>query len=123
MTDIVRPVLRLFTYARAQHRLRQAGKPAGFASAAKLVAGETGVALDDVNTVLDCGFSSVETQERVAAWCGLRRATKHGTPVLIADPAHDFEPGSVCPDGGAVPVSPEEAKRRVETRLAQRGAM
>jgi len=85
MTVEIRRTLKLFSWARAQHRLRSLGKPAGFADASELIAAETGICVTKVSAVLAGVNSSADTQEKIAAWNGLVRATRHGEPVLIVD--------------------------------------
>ncbi|MBO9424663.1 hypothetical protein J7444_08020 [Labrenzia sp. R4_1] len=105
--------LRLFLWARAQHRLRQEGWPATFSAAAELIAGATKVDLQKVRATLGGGFSTHETQSRMARWCGLKFVPKHGAPVLVADPTDAFERG---PGGGIAPFEPEELRRRFKER-------
>jgi hypothetical protein len=119
--------LLLFLWARAQHRLRLADRPVKFSAAAELIAAGTGVDLHKVRAALGGGFSSRATQSSLARWCGLRCATKHGAPVLVADLSETFERG---PDrvsgpvvgpvagGGIAPFQPEELRRRLANRAA-----
>ena len=112
----VRQTLKTFCWARAQHRLRLADYTCGFARAVALIAGETGVEPGRVAAVLAGGFSSPDTQQRLAAWCGLKLAQKHGKPVLVADPDASFDRG---PGGGVAPVPIDEARRRIAKRLGE----
>ncbi|MCK7615210.1 hypothetical protein [Roseibium sediminicola] len=114
-TSDIRQTLKVFSWARAQHLLRCRGYPVSFAGAAALVAAETGIRGTRAAAALSGGFSSADTQARLAAWNGLSIKQKHGEPVLVADPDADFERGS---GGGAVPVSIEEAQRRLERGIA-----
>ncbi|WP_297842864.1 hypothetical protein [uncultured Roseibium sp.] len=113
MSDI-RQTLKTFCWARAQHRLRLADYTSGFSSAVLLIAVETDVEARRVAAVLAGGFSSLDTQKRLAAWCGLKLAQKHGAPVLEADPDASFDRG---PGGGVAPVTIDEAQRRINARL------
>jgi hypothetical protein len=109
----VRQTLKTYCWARAQHRLRLKDYSAGFSSAVLLIAVETDVEPGRVAAVLAGGFSSPDTQKRLAAWCGLKLAQKHGKPVLVADPDASFDRG---PGGGVAPLSFEDVMRRVDAR-------
>jgi hypothetical protein len=118
-----RQTLKTYSWARAQHRLRLASYTAGFTAARDLIATETGVEPAKVAAVLAGGFSSRDTQERLARWNGLRLATCHGKPVLVADyeaagagPAADPVPLAAA-GCGAVPLTPETVKARVRALL------
>ncbi|EEE43034.2 hypothetical protein [Roseibium alexandrii] len=125
--------LRLFLWARAQHRLRQTGRPVKFSAAAELIAGATGVDLHKVRAALGGGFSSRATQDQLARWCGLRCATKHGAPVLVADLSETFERGpdrvygpvagsipGMAAGGGIAPFQPEELRRRLTAVVSKK---
>jgi len=112
-TADIRQTLKVFSRARGQHRLRTRQEPVGFGFIAAVIAEDTGLDLCKVKAALAGGFSSTHTQKTLAAWTGLRLATKHGAPVLVADLGAAFEPG---PGGGVAPVSVEEARRRVDGR-------
>ncbi len=112
----VRQTLKTYCWARAQHRLRLKDYSAGFSSAVLLIAVETDVEPGRVAAVLAGGFSSPDTQKRLAAWCGLKLAQKHGKPVLVADPDASFDRG---PGGGVAPVPIDEARRRICLRLGE----
>jgi len=113
VTADIRQTLRLFSWARAQHRLRGQERAVTFSNAANLIEVETGLELAAARAALGGGFSSKDTQKALAAWTGLKLAAKHGQPVLVADLAAGFERG---PGGGVGPVPIEEARRRVDTR-------
>lgn len=111
MSAAIRQTLRLFSRARAWHRGQER-----FAAAAELIARETGVEPSKVRAVLAGGFSSKETQARLAAWNGLRPATLHGAPVLISGPDPDFQRGE---GRGVAPIPVETAIERAAAALAR----
>ncbi|QFT31790.1 hypothetical protein FIV00_14960 [Labrenzia sp. THAF82] len=121
MSAEIRKTLRVYSWARGQHRLRGKGAPVSFAAIAEMISADTGLPLTTASAALAGGFSSKDTQARLAAWNGLKLAQKHGQPVLVVDPTADFDPGSVSGAGrglgaGAAPISIEDARRRVDGR-------
>lgn len=123
-TADVRRTLKVFTWARAQHRLRLVDLPVSFSGAVALIGAETG--LDDAKlaAVLAGGFSSEETQRQVAAWNGLLLAAKHGAPVLVVDrdaATADAGVGSYTPSR-ARPLAPGELIARLAARQTCSGS-
>ncbi|WP_298958422.1 hypothetical protein [uncultured Roseibium sp.] len=117
MSADIRQRLRLFSWARGQHRLRCEDAPVSFAAIAEMISADTGLPVRTAAAALAGGFSSKDMQARLAAWNGLKLAQKHGQPVLVLDPRSGFEIGTGAgPGAGAAPISIEEALRRVNGR-------
>lgn len=121
MSGTIRHTLKVFSWARAQHRLRVAGGEAGFAAAAALIAKETGLSEVKVRAALAGGFSSIETQVRLACWNGLKLATKHGKPIVTVDHDAAFDGGAGV-EARAVPLSPSDVKRDVDALIDRKRA-
>ncbi|WP_306147220.1 MULTISPECIES: hypothetical protein [unclassified Roseibium] len=115
MTAALRQTLRLFLWARAQHLLWQGGQPVVFVALAERIAADTGLDLAKVRAALCGGFSSAGSQAQLARWCGLRRATKHGAPVLVPDLSDTFDRG---PGRGVAPCAPEDLRQRLPDHLS-----
>jgi len=82
--DEIRERLRLFTWARAQHRLRMAGKGGRsvcFTAAARMISKQCGIDMDQARRVLTGRMVRPETLHLVARWNGL---TLRGD-ALVAD--------------------------------------
>lgn len=119
MSGALRSTLRVYLWARAQHFLAQSGGPCGFEAAVRLISKDSGISKKDVSTLLAGGFSSPATQTKAARWCGLKRASKHNVPVLVADYSDDFDRG---PGGGVAPIPPEKLVPRVDRARARAAA-
>ena len=119
--------LRFYLLSLGCHRLYCAGKAEEatcFSAIADLIAEDTGLLLRKVRAALAAGFASRDTQDVLAAWCGLRIEGDRtsGKPVLRNDPRAVFDRG---PLGKAGPVSFDEIRQRMaaaEARFAQRQA-
>ncbi|MEO0955768.1 MAG: hypothetical protein AAFY12_12300 [Pseudomonadota bacterium] len=103
---------------------RAAGRPAtDRPPAASRVARWIGVRTESVRFLWDGEYRRVGTRAlaKIAGKMGCRLATFHGEPVVL--PVEDCPLPDLEGAGSPVPISPEEAMRRVQARLAQKGAM
>ena len=91
--------------------------------AASGVARWIGVRTETIRFLWDGDYRRVGSRAlaKIAAKMGCRLATFHGEPVVL--PIEDCAAPDFERADSPVPISPEEALRRVQARLAQKGAM